>query len=44
MKLAPTHLPAPVAKKVPYATTTHGDTRVDNYFWLRDRDDPDTAA
>jgi oligopeptidase B len=22
--------------------TLHGDTRVDNYFWLRDRTDPDT--
>jgi oligopeptidase B len=22
--------------------TVHGDTRIDNYFWLRDRKDPDT--
>ena len=22
--------------------TIHGDTRIDNYFWLRDRNDPDT--
>ena len=22
--------------------TVHGDTRIDNYFWLRDRNDPDT--
>src|SRR5947209_7739405 len=35
---------APVAKIVPHATTIHGDTRVDNYFWLRDRQDPDTLA
>src|SRR5262249_2769830 len=32
----------PVAKIVPHPTTIHGDTRVDNYFWLRDREDPDT--
>ena len=24
--------------------TAHGDTRIDNYFWLRDRKDPDTIA
>src|SRR5271156_533075 len=32
----------PVAKIVPKAVELHGDTRVDNYFWLRDRNDPDT--
>src|SRR5579864_6250992 len=32
----------PIAKKVPESTTMLGDTRVDNYFWLRDRNDPDT--
>ncbi len=32
----------PVAKIVPHSTTVHGDTRIDNYFWLRDRKDPDT--
>ncbi len=32
----------PVAKIVPHQTTFLGDTRTDNYFWLRDRDDPDT--
>lgn len=26
----------PTAKKVPYSMTLHGDTRVDNYYWLRD--------
>ena len=24
--------------------TVHGDPRIDNYFWLRDRKDPDTIA
>ena len=26
---------APMAKKVPFEMTEHGDTRVDNYFWMR---------
>ena len=34
----------PAAKIVPHETTVHGDTRTDNYFWLRDRTDPDTIA
>ena len=33
----------PVAKIVPHKWTTLGETRIDNYFWLRDRDDPDTV-
>ncbi|MBZ5605008.1 MAG: S9 family peptidase [Acidobacteriia bacterium] len=35
-------LKPPVAKIVPKEMTVLGDTRVDNYFWLRDRNDPDT--
>ncbi len=34
----------PRAKIVPKEITVHGDTRVDNYFWLRDRSDPDVIA
>jgi len=35
-------LPAPpVAKRVPKATTTHGDTLVDDYSWMRDRENPE---
>ncbi|EPE1851395.1 oligopeptidase B [Cronobacter dublinensis] len=26
----------PKAKPIPYAITQHGDTRIDNYYWLRD--------
>ncbi len=29
-------LKPPVAKKIPHSLTHHGDTRVDNYYWLRD--------
>jgi oligopeptidase B len=33
----------PVAKRVPARLTLHGDTRVDNYYWIRDdtRSDPE---
>ncbi len=31
----------PIASKHPYSITQHGETRVDNYFWLRNRDDPE---
>src|SRR6266550_13801 len=34
----------PAAKILPHAMTVHGDTRIDNYFWLRDKKDPDTIA
>jgi oligopeptidase B len=38
-------LPAPpVAKKVPKATEINGHKLVDNYFWLRDKKNPDVAA
>ncbi len=31
----------PVAQKIPKIDTLHGDIRIDNYFWLRDRDNPE---
>lgn len=34
----------PVAKKVPKVDMLHGDRRVDDYFWLRDKSHPDVAA
>ncbi|MDY7106498.1 MAG: S9 family peptidase [Actinomycetota bacterium] len=34
----------PIAKKVPVERTVHGDTVVDPYSWLRDREDPDVLA
>ena len=30
----------PVAKVVPQKLVKHGDTRTDNYFWLRDKSNP----
>lgn len=30
----------PVAEKIPKELTLHGDKRVDNYYWLNERDNP----
>ncbi len=34
----------PMAKVIPHELTAHGDTRVDNYYWLKDRDNPEVIA
>ena len=34
----------PVAKIVPHEMTEHGNTRVDNYYWMREREDPQVIA
>jgi len=31
----------PTAPKRPYEITQHGQTRIDNYYWMRDRTDPE---
>ncbi|HYA97683.1 MAG TPA: S9 family peptidase [Methylomirabilota bacterium] len=36
--------PPPVAKKVPRITEIHGQKLVDNYFWLRDKPNPEVRA
>jgi oligopeptidase B len=33
--------PYPTAPKRPYEITQHGYTRIDNYYWMRDRSDPE---
>ena len=33
-----------MAKKIPYNLTEHGDTRVDNYYWMRLSDEQKNAA
>ena len=36
------NLPAPpVAKKIPHVTQINGRTLTDNYFWLRDKPNPE---
>ncbi|GLY22433.1 S9 family peptidase [Micromonospora sp. NBRC 101691] len=39
-----TETPAPVAKRVPTERVHHGDTVVDEYAWLADKDAPETIA
>ena len=34
----------PVASKRPHRLERHGDVRVDDYYWMRDRDDPEVIA
>lgn len=31
----------PIAKQIPKELVAHNDIRIDNYFWLNDRDNPD---
>lgn len=35
---------APLAKKIPHEMTIHGDTRIDNYYWMRDDERKDAAV
>ena len=44
---APASAPAltpPVAKRVPYPVKFHGETLQDDYFWLRERENPEVRA
>jgi len=34
----------PVAAKKPRDVSVHGDRRIDDYFWLREKDDPEVQA
>ena len=34
----------PVAKQVPHVLEAHGQQRVDEYYWLREREDPEVIA
>ncbi len=36
-----TEVKPPVAKKKPVELVKHGDVRVDNYYWLRERENPE---
>jgi oligopeptidase B len=40
----PTGVEPPVAEERPVELTLHGDTRIDNYYWLNDREDPEVIA
>ncbi|WP_232622977.1 S9 family peptidase [Pareuzebyella sediminis] len=34
----------PVAKKIPKRLEQHGDLRIDNYYWMNDRENPEVIA
>lgn len=34
-------LDPPIAKKIPHQLEKHGDLRIDNYFWMKDREHPE---
>lgn len=34
----------PIAKKIEKKLTVHNHTRIDNYYWLNDRDDPEVIS
>lgn len=34
----------PVAKKIPHELTIHGHTRIDDYYWLNERENPEVTA
>jgi oligopeptidase B len=34
----------PIARQVPRVQTVHGESRIDEYHWLRNRDDPEVLA
>jgi oligopeptidase B len=38
------NMEAPDAVKKPYEMTLHGHTRTDNYYWLRERENPEVIA
>lgn len=43
--LVPVNLPprAPVARRIPKEIVQHGEKRVDEYFWLREKENPETV-
>lgn len=34
----------PIAKTIPHELSMHGDTRIDPYFWLKERENPEVIA
>jgi len=38
------NLPAPTVKAVPKELSIHGDTRIDEFYWLKERENPEVIA
>ena len=41
---APAVAEPPLARRLPHPTVVHGEIREDDYFWLREKSNPDVAA
>ncbi len=41
LPLTNSEIKPPIAKKRPHTLTMHGDTRIDNYYWLREKTNPE---
>ena len=44
LRAGPTNPVPPVAKRIPKEIVAHGDKRVDDYFWLREKTNADVLA
>jgi oligopeptidase B len=44
MSCVPTGPVAPVVEKKPYELESHGDVRIDDYYWLRERSNPEVLT
>ena len=38
------NVPPPIAKKVEKKLEIHGDIRIDNYYWLNQRENPEVIS
>lgn len=38
------HIKSPIAKQIPKVLEKHGDTRIDNFFWMNERDAPEVLS
>src|SRR5690606_284078 len=43
MIFMPQNIPAPVAAKKPVRLEKHGDVRTDDYYWMRERENPEVV-
>jgi hypothetical protein len=44
MSCVPTEPVAPVVERKPHELEAHGDVRIDDYYWLRERTNPEVLA
>lgn len=44
LTMAQSNITAPIAKKVPKINKIHGDTLTDNYYWLREKNNPEVIS